>query len=275
VWAGACVAASLLAPADRGAIRAAHATAAAIALVGAGVLYFVDRDHLLGALALSVYASGLALLARRERGWALLLPAALALVIGTVWSYDLLSLRTAYEYRPFLTEASLAAAVNAACWTVFAWHAGRVGTRSGFEEHAVAPGDLGDGPAPDMGVVRMIGGAAVFFWIRAELLYAGSRDLATFLLIGYYALAGVAAITLGRMRGIPAARQVGLALAIYAGIKALAQASDVTSVALRVASYLLVGGFLLAVAYWYRGGERVERDAVDETVGEPTRQATE
>jgi hypothetical protein len=76
--------------------------------------------------------------------------------------------------------------------------------------------------------------------------------VSTFLLIGYFAAAGIGAIALGRARAVPAARQVGLALALYAALKAFVQASELDSVGLRVGSYMLVGGFLLAVGYWYR-----------------------
>ncbi|AHG92370.1 hypothetical protein J421_4835 (plasmid) [Gemmatirosa kalamazoonensis] len=61
------------------------------------------------------------------------------------------------------------------------------------------------------------------------------------------------------MRRIPAARQAGLALALYAALKAIVQASTLDPVGLRVGSYLLVGGFLLGVGWWYRAaGARAE-----------------
>ncbi|MFL5574732.1 MAG: hypothetical protein ACJ79S_01990, partial [Gemmatimonadaceae bacterium] len=103
-----------------------------------------------------------------------------------------------------------------------------------------------------------LGALAAFLWGREELARAFSSDLATFLLIGYYAAAGVVAILVGRQRALAGARRAGLALAVYAALKAIAQASDLSDVALRVGSYLLVGLFLLAVAYWYRGGQDEE-----------------
>jgi hypothetical protein len=45
---------------------------------------------------------------------------------------------------------------------------------------------------------------------------------------------------------------VGLALALYAALRAFVQTSAIDAIGLRVGSYLLVGGFLLAVGYWYR-----------------------
>ena len=46
-------------------------------------------------------------------------------------------------------------------------------------------------------------------------------------------------------------RHVGLGLAIFAALKAIAEASSL-DIGLRVGSYFLAGLFLLAVAYWYR-----------------------
>ena len=53
-------------------------------------------------------------------------------------------------------------------------------------------------------------------------------------------------------RVLVAQPEVASILAIYAALKAVVQASSLTLVGLRVGSYLLVGCFLLAVAYWYR-----------------------
>jgi hypothetical protein len=63
-------------------------------------------------------------------------------------------------------------------------------------------------------------------------------DLSTFLLVGYFAAAGLRALAVGRARQVAGARQLGLALAVYAALKALAQASALQAVGLRVGSYL-------------------------------------
>jgi len=91
-------------------------------------------------------------------------------------------------------------------------------------------------------------------WGNTELSRAYSDDISTFLLILYYAVVGVGAIVAGRARGIRILRQVGLALAIFAALKAIAEASSL-EIGFRVGSYLLAGVFLLAVAYWYRERE--------------------
>jgi len=89
-------------------------------------------------------------------------------------------------------------------------------------------------------------------WGRMEVAEAFSRDLATFLLIAYYAACGVASIVIGRRLGIQRLRVGGLMLAIYAALKAVMNASDISGVLLRVAAYGAVGVFLLGAAYGYR-----------------------
>jgi len=77
-------------------------------------------------------------------------------------------------------------------------------------------------------------------------------DAATFALIIYYALAGLALIFAGRFRRVGLWRAAGLALAFYAGYKALVETFTIDAVGLRVGARILVGVFLAAVAYWYR-----------------------
>jgi uncharacterized membrane protein len=90
-----------------------------------------------------------------------------------------------------------------------------------------------------------------FLWGREELSRAYSDDAAVLLLIVYYAIAGLALIYLGRVRVSANLRRAGLALAIYAALKAVLEASGL-DIGYRVGSYLLAGVFLLGVAYWYR-----------------------
>ena len=78
----------------------------------------------------------------------------------------------------------------------------------------------------------MIGVA--FIWVRQELVEAWSPDTASFALIIYYALAGLALIFAGRQRNVGLWRAVGLGLAFYAGYKALVQTFTINAVGLRV-----------------------------------------
>jgi hypothetical protein len=194
-------------------------------------------------IALAAHAVGLSMLLRRERTRLLGVPIALGLVLLTVWTFNQLGERPIYEYTPFLTGPSLAALAMSAAWLVTSWNASRV--------------DLVDGAYGTLEtrtVVRLAGAAVTFMWGHAELSRAHSADVSTFLLVLYYAVVGVAAIFIGRHRGIRVLRHVGLGLAIFAALKAMAEASSLV-IGWRVASYLLAGLFLLAVAYWYRDRE--------------------
>ena len=134
-----------------------------------------------------------------------------------------------------------------AVWLIVSWNA-----------YHVELTDSGSGTTETRTAIRLAGSGVTFFWGNSELSHAYSADVATFLLILYYAAVGVASIFVGRAREIRALRHVGLGLAIFAALKAIAEASSL-AIGLRVGSYLLAGVFLLAVAYWYR-----ERDPESE-----------
>jgi uncharacterized membrane protein len=95
--------------------------------------------------------------------------------------------------------------------------------------------------------------ALAFVWGLLELRRAFGADASTFLIISYFAACGVLTIRSGRRGGERRVRQAGLALSLFAAIYALERAWRVEQIALRVGSYLLVGLFLLGVAWWYRG----------------------
>ena len=94
-----------------------------------------------------------------------------------------------------------------------------------------------------------------FIWGRMEVVHAYSRDAGTFLLTLYYAAVGVAAILAGRKLGLKALRVGGLSLAIYAAAKAVIEATNITSLLLRVGCYAAVGVFLLGAGYVYRDAQ--------------------
>ncbi|GLC26266.1 hypothetical protein rosag_27790 [Roseisolibacter agri] len=220
----------------------AHVAAAGLAGAIAPLLGFEGRV-VLKTVALSAYAAACALLLGPVRQRLAALPSLAAAGLAAASAAMLLSERPAFAYAPFLTSASLAAAAVVVALTVLAWRVRRDGAAVFTRGERTALAAL---PA-----------LAALAWGREELARAGSPELSTFLLVGYFAAAGVAALAVGRARRVAGARQVGLALAIYAALKALAQASELRSVGLRVGSYLLVGAFLLAVGYWYRSaGER-------------------
>jgi hypothetical protein len=198
--------------------------------------------HAHAALAVAVlgaHGAAAALLARRVDRPLLLVTPMVVLFGAAAWGAQLLDARTAYEYRPFLTLPSAAALALVAGW----WVAGRMAAE------VVRGPSAGD---TERALLRALGGVALFLWGYAELERAFAPDTAAFLLIIYFAASGVLLILLGRRRALSGGRRVGLALAVYAALRAIVQASDFASIGLRVGSYLLVGCFLLGVAYWYR-----------------------
>jgi hypothetical protein len=213
-------------------------------------------------------------------------PALLALALATVIALLKLGLRTPWQYAPFATMASLAALVTVAGWWLVARDAQALAlVRDARDAQA---GDAGAGTieidgerrsayrrsrstADDGAVLRGVTWVVAFAWGHEELRQAWSPAIATFALVAYYALVGVVTIGVGRLRGSATARKVGLALAVLAGLKAVVQAASITAIGLRVGSYLLVGAFLLGVAWWYRkGGDHsaLDGDAV-RPVGPP------
>ncbi|HET7457416.1 MAG TPA: DUF2339 domain-containing protein [Gemmatimonadaceae bacterium] len=219
----------------------------------AAVLLLLSDHPVAAAAALAAHGALWTVFAARERAVLTLLPAATSLLASSWWAAILLDQRRPYAYVPFMTSASLAALAAVAGVTAF----GLVAARGDWRH-----------PLPvkqPRGAAIALGATAAFLWGNAELAHAFSPDLATFLLIGYYAAVGIVTILVGRRKTLAGARRVGLGLAVFAALKALAQASGLTSVGLRVGSYLLVGLFLLGVAYLYRAtGD--EGEAV--TVGE-------
>jgi hypothetical protein len=100
-----------------------------------------------------------------------------------------------------------------------------------------------------------IGGLLGVLWGYLELRDAFGADISTFVVIAYFAVCGAVAIDQGRSRALGHLRQIGLGFSVLAALYAISAASDVQQIGLRVGSYLLVGAFLLGVAWWYRGDE--------------------
>ena len=243
-WTAIAVAAALL---QRPA-RSTHLMLAGIAS-GAALLFALEDHDIASCVALSAHAAALAFVMRRERTRLIGVPIAIGLAIVTVWTFGMLDERSLYGYTPFMTSPSVAGLAMSLAWLVAAWNAARVEFVDGRRV----------GSASTQSIVRVAGTAITFLWGNVELARAYSPEVSTFLLIGYYAIIGVAAIFIGRGRAIPILRHVGLALAIFAALKAIAEASSLT-IGIRVGSYFLAGLFLLAVAYWYREKEKLGSD---------------
>ena len=218
---------------------------AAVSAVGEGaaaiILGLWGRDPAVGLIAIAAYATIVALIGI-QRGWrTVLTTASVILGVAVVWSWYLLAPLPRFGALPFLTLTSVAAAVAAICTVV-------VG-----ESVERAPRVLWTGAAAAtvLARARVCEGLAVFMWLRMEFAHVGSSAISASLLVAYYAVTGVGAVLVGRQRRIPSLRHAGLALAVYAALKAMLEASQL-STGLRIASYLSAGIFLLTVAYWYR-----------------------
>jgi hypothetical protein len=223
-----------------------------VAIVVASSLFHGDAERVAVAFA-AVGAAGV-LAFSRVPGPSLFMPIGLALGFATLRAYILIDERTRWEYTPFVnTESAVALAV------VAAWVYLSVTVPRGIA--AIAPERKAWEPESPANALAMIGPVMVFLWIRGELAEAFSRDMATFLLIFFYALAGVGTILVGRKRGVDGLRQAGLALSLYAAGKAVVGASELASIGLQVGSYLVVGVFFLGVGYLYRAAPQEESEA--------------
>jgi hypothetical protein len=195
--------------------------------------------HPLGLVAgLAAWGVILALLARDESSPLPLVGASVTLGAAALSALDqLMSLRP-YHYTPFATRAS----ASALCVVLALASASA----------AIARGQGAAATIATRGVRLGVVIGVAFIWGRMEVVHAFSRDAGTFLLTLYYAAVGVAAILAGRKLGLKALRVGGLALAIYAAAKAVIEATNITSLLLRVGCYAAVGVFLLGAGYVYR-----------------------
>jgi hypothetical protein len=151
---------------------------------------------------------------------------------------DQLASRADYSYTPFMTRSSASALCAAAGLAIGGVVLGR---------GKGAPSRWADRPVR---LAVLIG--FLVLWGRMEVAGAFTPDLATFLLIAYYAACGLASIVVGRQLSITRLRVAGLGLAIYAAVKAVVEASEISGVLLRVGAYGAVGVFLLGAGYLYR-----------------------
>jgi hypothetical protein len=161
------------------------------------------------------------------------------LAVATVVGYGELAERPPYEYMPFMTAPSFGALTYSLAWILTFYLVRRL-LKYGADRAMSADDVVGIGAA-----------IAIFFWGRQELSAAFSPDAAALGLIAYYALLGVSLIYVGQLRESLHLRPLGLALSIYAAVKAVFEAAQL-EVGFRVAGFLLSGLFLLAVAYWYQ-----------------------
>ena len=150
-----------------------------------------------------------------------------SLVGATGWILGLLTVRPAYQYVPFATRESAAAAALSIAWVVAIRLSGAARAR---------PAAL----------------AFVFFWFHQELAFAVSPSASTLLLVTYYAACSIGAIGFGRVRNLVRLRQIGLGLALAASALAMHGAFKLASTGARIGACLVASAFLLGIAWWYR-----------------------
>jgi uncharacterized membrane protein len=242
--------------------REHHLLVAAIASGIAILVYLIDLDTRCIA-ALAMHAALFSIIMRSTRARLLAPPILVALAIASTWTLVLLANRTPYAYTPFLTIPSLCALATVGAWTLFAY-----ALRELTEEKSPQ-----DAMAASLSSVLVIG--TVFVWVRQELVQAWSPDAASFALIIYYALAGLALIFAGRWRRVGLWRAAGLGLAFYAGYKALVETFTIDAVGLRIGARIMVGVFLAAVAYWYRAPNTPTPDTGADAQSDSTPTGTE
>jgi uncharacterized membrane protein len=207
-------------------------------LGAAAVGVFLWPTPLLLVAGLAVWGVLLAAAVREETSLLPLVGVGVVLGAACLSAMDQLASRQAFAYVPFMTRSSASALFA----TLGLGIAGLALARG-----KGAPAQWADRPVR---LAVLIGFAIL--WGRMEVAQAFNRDLATFLLIAYYAACGLGSIIVGRQLGITRLRFAGLALAIYAAVKAVAEASEIGGVLLRVGAYGAVGVFLLGAGYLYR-----------------------
>jgi uncharacterized membrane protein len=245
--AGLTVVASLLAWEDEEE-RAHHLFVAAIASGLAIVSYLAD-DNTRCIAALALHAALFTVILRSTRSRLLVPPIVISLMIASAWTFVLLVGRSRFVYVPFMTTPSLCALAIVCAWAFLAYALKPTPLETSDEHKSLAS------------LASAMTIAVAFIWVRQELVEAWSPDAASFALIIYYALAGLALIFAGRWRRVGLWRAVGLGLAFYAGYKALVQTFTINAVGLRVGARIMVGVFLAAVAYWYRVPTQPEAEA--------------
>jgi hypothetical protein len=234
-----------------GSLRDAAAFGAVVAAIGA--IDFARPERPTGRVA-AFLVVGLATLAmhklRPSRSW--LAMGGLVLLAAAASATDALAARPLYDFTPFVTEASLAAALVTLALIVVArfWYWVRVATRASIIDRA---------EWTYAGALRFIvRGVTVapwawaFIWVMLELGMAYSASTSALLLVTYFAATAVACVAAGRARHSARLRQTGLALALVAAGTACYGATSYFNLGTRIAAYLVTSAFLLGIAYWYR-----------------------
>ena len=157
-----------------------------------------------------------------------------SLALTSLWTLLLLSARGRYIAFPFSTAETASALAVA-----LAWAAALYAARKQSDDPSAVSARLGLA-------------AFVFLWGHLELAHSISSSASSLLLMGYYAVAAVVFVGWGRAKHSATLRRVGLGLGLVAALLAVRGAWNLPGAGTRIAAYLLVSGFLLGIAWWYR-----------------------
>jgi predicted membrane protein DUF2339 len=157
-----------------------------------------------------------------------------SLGLTSLWTLALLSARPRYIAFPFSTAETASAFALA-----LAWAAALYAARKQADDPSAISARLGLA-------------AFVFLWGHLELAHSVSSSASSLLLMGYYAVAAVVFVGWGRAKHSATLRRVGLGLGLVAALLAVRGAWNLPGAGTRIAAYLLVSGFLLGIAWWYR-----------------------
>ena len=204
------------------------------------IAYLLRGDDMALGLGMIAHAIAMILLMRKERSEHVALPAVVSMVSALVQSAQLLSDRPTYIATPFLNAGALLLLLALLTWWRF------------FEAVAELAGTKEDPDPRWIQISRTFLAITLFLWGWRELAHTVSHDVATSLVTLYFAVVGVGAIHFGRLRDIAPVRHTGLGLCVVAAWMAVARASRVEAIGIKVGTFVLASLFLLVVAYWYR-----------------------
>jgi predicted membrane protein DUF2339 len=243
---GACVVAFALFAWRRpiGPLRDAAAVASVIAALSVAPLFaFGPVGHVVVILIIGLGALS-AHLARPSFGW-LVSGGGVSLFAAFITAAQLTD-RRIYEFTPFMTHASLTAAIiTVAMIGVARFADSLIGATEALDPPPNSRARLGN-------VFALAPWGWAFVWGLIELAMAYGPSTSTLLLVVYFAAVGVACVAAGRARDVAGLRQSGLVLALAAACTAIYGASMYFDSGARIVAYLVTSGFLLGIAYWYR-----------------------
>ncbi|HEX2716502.1 MAG TPA: DUF2339 domain-containing protein, partial [Gemmatimonadaceae bacterium] len=191
------------------------------------IAYLLRGDDFGLGLGMIAHAVVMILLMRKERSEHVALPAVVSMVSALVQAAQLLGTQPTYVATPFLNPGAIVLLLGLLTWWRF------------FEAVAELAGTKEDPDPRWIQISRTFLAIALFLWGWRELGHTISRDVATSLVTIYFAVVGVGAIHFGRLREVPVSRHAGLGLCVVAAWMAVARASRVEAIGIKVGTFVL------------------------------------